>query len=80
MDNQIYDDIEWEIDFFPSTSSSGDEPDEWIHEFGAKGIDENGNEIYGTAFYTENWGGLRFDYVEYELPEDDFDDENDLED
>ena len=73
---ETYDGIEWEIDDFPSITSSGDETDEWIHEFEAQGIDENGNEIHGTAYYTENWGGLNFDYVDYELPELQEDDED----
>jgi len=79
MDNEIYDDIEWEIDSFPSISSSGDAPDEYIHEFDAKGVDENGNKIHGTAFYTETFGALTFDYVEYDEIEEDTDDEEDEE-
>lgn len=82
MDNEIYDGIEWEIDDMPSMLSSGDEPNTWIHEFGAKGYDDNGNEIHGTAHYTENDFGFFFDYVEYDevwQEEDDEDYEEDEE-
>ncbi len=75
MDNEIYDGIEWEISYLPSMSSSGDEPNEWLHEFEAVGIDDNGNKIHGTAHYTDNDFGLFFNYVEYDEIEDDEEDE-----
>jgi hypothetical protein len=76
---ETYDDIEWEIDDFPSTSSSGDEPDTWILEFNAKGVDENGIEVDGTAFYTETPFGTFFDYVEYDSMYEDYVEEDDEE-
>lgn len=71
MDNVIYDGIEWQIGF-QTTISSGDEPGEWVHEFEATGVDENGNELYGIAYYTERFFGLSFNYISYdEIEEDD---------
>jgi hypothetical protein len=78
MDNEIYDEIEWEISSLPSCSSSGDD-DDWILEFDAKGVDEHGNEIEGTAWYTEKDGQITFNYVDYELPEDEDNEEDDEE-
>lgn len=77
MGNEIFDDIEWEISTFWSIISSGDEEDEWIYEFDAKGVDDNGNELTGTAYYTGDGEGrgLIFDYIEYEFPEEDEEDE-----
>lgn len=75
MARELFDDIDWDIEEFPSVTSSGDD-DDWIQEHNARGIDENGNEVTGTAYYTlDKWGGFNFDYIEYE-PIDDEEEED----
>lgn len=74
-----YDGIEWEVDEIPGVISTGDE-DDTILEYNAVGEDENGNPLYGTAFFILNrFDALHFDYIMYEPYEEDDDEWEDEE-